>query len=217
LLEKPIKIIYQDDAILVCIKPAGVLSTEEPGQMVCLIKETIGKPNQEVYVIHRLDKEVSGVMVYALNKKASASLNQQIEEKIFEKKYLAVVSGKPSEPAGRYEDLLLRIQSENKTYVVDHLRKGVRDAALTYELLAEKEGKSLVQIHLLTGRTHQIRAQFSSRKMPLLGDRKYGSKEKLSGIALFSYSLKFLHPMSRKMMEFSQNPPEEYPWEIFDK
>jgi len=208
------KILFQDQNIVVCMKPAGVVSTEEPGGMVDLIKEALPQVKQ-VYVIHRLDKEVAGVMVYALNPQAAAFLNKQIEEKTFEKRYLAVVSGKPEEKSGRFDDLLLRIQAKNKTYVVDRMRKGVRDAALKYEVLSETDKTSLVKIQLLTGRTHQIRVQFSSRKMPLIGDKKYGSTVECNKIALFSCMLSFVDPTSKKPVTFSAVPPMEYPWEEY--
>lgn len=203
------RIIYQEETFLVCVKPSGISSEEGP----CGMPELLRKEGncKEVYPVHRLDRAVSGLMVYALTKEAAGKLTKQIQEKIFQKKYLAMVKGVPDPREGRMDDLLLHIAKENKTYVVKRMRKGVREASLTYETIAEKNGYSLEKITLLTGRTHQIRAQFSSRKMPLYGDRKYGDQN-TGDIALWSYELSFFHPESGEQMTFTENPPAGEPW-----
>ena len=159
----------------------------------------------DVYPIHRLDRDVSGVMVYALTKKAAASLSKAVAENALEKVYLAVVHGVPAEKSGVYTDLLFKDSKKNKSYVVARERKGVRRAELSYEVLESRGDKTLVRVKLHTGRSHQIRVQFSSRKMPLFGDKKYGASDGERQIALFSHSLTFPHPCG-KIMTFSAEP-----------
>ena len=213
---KNMKIIYNDNCIIVCIKPAGAVSTDEPGGMPELIRNELDDPRADVRCVHRLDRAVSGLMVFARSSDSAAELSRQISGRSFDKEYLAVVKGCPVPSEGRMDDLLFRNSSENKTYVVSRMRKGVREASLEYKVLGSKEGMSLVRIKLLTGRTHQIRAQFSSRGMPLAGDRKYGSADTQCGIALWSCELSFTHPLTGKQLEFSAMPPKEYPWSLFE-
>lgn len=210
------KILYNDKYITVCIKPAGAVSTDEPGGMPELIRNELGDPKADVRCVHRLDRAVSGLMVYARSSEAAAELSRQISGRSFDKEYLAVVEGCPEAAEGRMDDLLFRNSAENKTYVVSRMRKGVREASLEYRVLGSAEGMSLVRIKLLTGRTHQIRAQFSSRGMPLAGDRKYGSADTQCAIALWSCELNFNHPSSGKPLGFSALPPKEYPWSLFE-
>lgn len=209
-------IIYNDNHIIVCIKPAGAVSTDEPGGMPELIRNELGNSQAGVFCVHRLDRAVSGLMVFARSSDAASELSRQISDRSFDKEYLAVVKGCPVPAEGRMDDLLFRNSAENKTYVVSRMRKGVREASLEYRVLGSLEGMSLVRIKLLTGRTHQIRAQFSSRGMPLIGDRKYGSADTQCGIALWSCKLSFNHPSTGKMLEFSALPPKEYPWSAFE-
>ena len=209
------KLLFSDKDILVCVKPVGALSTDEPGGMPELLREALGDKSADIRTVHRLDRVVGGLMVFARSQAAAASLSRQITDKSFRKEYLAVLHGIPKEKEGTLEDLLFRDSTENKTYVVKRMRKGVRQAALEYSVLAEKNGLSLVRIHLLTGRTHQIRAQFSSRAMPLVGDRKYGAAEANCEIALWSSRLSFLHPRSGEKMDFFLEPSGGYPWSEF--
>ena len=209
------KIIYQDKDILVCIKPAGVKSTDEPGGMPSLIRELLGDPNANVRTVHRLDQVVSGLMVLARRSKAASDLSRQIREGTFEKEYLAVVRGETSAAAGTFTDLLLRNKAERKTCVVQTPGKDVQEAILDYERLGRKDGLTKVRIVLRTGRTHQIRCQFSSRGLPLVGDRKYGAPEEEGPIALWSHRLAFDHPYSGQRMEFVQEPPRIEPWVQF--
>ena len=164
--------------------------------------------------VHRLDKNVSGVMVFALNSKAASSLARQIQEKTVKKEYLAVINGRPTQEKGSMFDLLFRDASKNKTYVVDRERKGVRDASLDYELLVSDEGHSLVRVDLHTGRTHQIRVQFASRGMSLVGDGRYGSGDGKDEPSLFSYKLSFDHPARKKRMSFVAFPEKTGAFEI---
>lgn len=206
--------LYQDAHILLCIKPPRVLSTDEPGGLPELVRETLGDPKADVRTVHRLDRVVSGIMVLARSAQAASELSRQIREGQFHKSYLAVVHGQP-EPKGTYVDLLLRDKRERKTYVVSEMARGVQEAILDYEVVGHQDGLSKVAILLRTGRTHQIRAQFSSRDLPLVGDRKYSLNEDGCEIALWSHRVAFLHPVTGERMEFSAEPPREYPWSLF--
>ena len=207
-------IIYQDKDILVCVKPSGVLSTDEPGGLPELVRQELGDPNANVRTVHRLDRTVSGLMVLARRSKAASELSRQIREGEFQKEYMAVLHGKPEEKSGMLRDLLLRNKQERKTYIVAEPGKDVQEAILEYRVVNETEDLTRVRIQLHTGRTHQIRAQFSGRNLPLVGDRKYGIPEDDCAIALWSYRLAFKHPYSGKPMEFVLAPPEIYPWSI---
>lgn len=204
------ELIYQDRDIVVCIKPAGVLSTDEPGGLPELVRQALGDPQANVRTVHRLDRVVSGLMVLARTKKSAAELSRQIREDRFEKEYMAVVHGQ-TERSGTFRDLLLRNKEERKTYIVSEPGKDVQEAILDYQLLCHVQGLSRVQIRLQTGRTHQIRAQFSGRGFPLVGDKKYGHQEDCN-IALWSCRLAFDHPWTGERMEFTAQPPETYPW-----
>jgi len=207
-------IIYQDKDILVCVKPAGVLSTDEPGGLPELVREALGDPNANVRTVHRLDRTVSGLMVLARRSKAASELSRQIREGEFGKEYMAVVHGYLQEDHGELRDLLLRNKQERKTYIVTEPGKDVQEAVLEYRVLNRTEDLTRVRIQLHTGRTHQIRAQFSGQGWPLVGDRKYSTLEDDCEIALWSYRLTFKHPYSGKTMEFVLEPPARYPWSI---
>jgi len=206
------ELIYVDRDVVVCIKPPRVLSTDEPGGLPELVRQALGDPNANIRTVHRLDRVVSGLMVLARSKKAAAELSRQIREGEFHKEYLAVVHGIPEEESGKMVDLLLRNKEERKTYVVENPGKDVQEAILDYELLSARENLSKVRIGLITGRPHQIRAQFSSRGLPLVGDRKYSLLEDDCEIALWSHKLVFNHPYTGKRMEFVHEPPAGYPW-----
>ncbi len=208
-------ILYQDKDIIVVLKPAGVKSTDEPGGVPSLIRETLGDPNANVRTVHRLDQVVSGLMVLARRAKAASELSRQIRDGEFEKEYVAVVQGSLPEQSGTFRDLLLRNKAERKTYVVTQPQKDAQEAVLDYARLAEADGLSKVRIVLRTGRTHQIRCQFSSRGLPLVGDKKYGGPELDGPIALWSHRLAFRHPYSGEPMEFIHEPPEIEPWAKF--
>ena len=209
------EIIYSDKSIIICIKPAGVLSTDEPGGMPELIRAELGNEHANVRSVHRLDRVVSGVMVFARCHRAASDLGKQVMDKSFSKEYLAVVHGVLPEKEGRMTDLLARNKAERKTYVVYEPGKDAQEAILDYKVLQENEGLSLVRIKLQTGRTHQIRAQFSSRGLPLVGDKKYSINEDECDIALWSFRLKFRHPESGEMIDIRKAPPEVYPWTLF--
>ena len=206
------RIVYQDRDIIVCEKPPRVLSTDEPGGMPDLLRQTLGDPKADVRTVHRLDRVVSGLMVLARSASAASELSRQIREGEFGKGYLAVVHGVPEAAEGEYRDLLLRDKRERKTYVVAEPGKGVQEAILRYQLQATEQGMSRVSIELITGRTHQIRAQFSGRGLPLVGDRKYSTLEDPCEIALWSWKLHFCHPATGEQMDFELQPPQVYPW-----
>lgn len=204
-------IIYEDEALIVCLKPVGVESEGEG--MPRLLREQCGA--KEIFCVHRLDKAVGGVMVYAKTKAAAAALSAAITRRELKKEYLAVVQGVPAEPKSVLRDLLYRDAAKNKSFVVKRMRRGVKEAELEYELVESLDEKSLVYIRLNTGRSHQIRVQFASRGMPLLGDIKYGSKERRCHIALWSCRLAFQHPKTGKVMDFTALPAGGFPWNEF--
>ena len=207
-----IELVYQDADIIVCLKPARVLSTDEPGGVPELIREVLGDPNADVRTVHRLDRVVSGLMVLARNPAAASELSRQIREDSFEKEYVAVIHGTPEYDVGKFWDLLLRDKARKMTFVATQEGKGVQPASLRYRVLHRKNGLSRVRIRLETGRTHQIRVQFASRGLPLVGERKYSTLDDPCDIALWSYRLQFTHPTTGEKMEFVLEPPEVYPW-----
>ena len=172
------EILYQDTGIIACVKPVGLDSeTEFPAAL----KEALGG---EIFPIHRLDKNVGGVMVYARTKSAAATLSKAIQEGSLIKEYVAMVHGTPPE-YGDWEDYLFKDSRKNKVFVVKKERKGVKLARLEFDRRCAGE-TSLVHIRLHTGRSHQIRVQFSSRGFPLVGDHKYGSRDAATAPMLFS-------------------------------
>lgn len=204
-------ILYEDKDIIVLVKPTGVLSqADEKGRksLVDMINEYLREKGDDggVYVIHRLDRQVGGVMVYAKTKFAASFLCESIRKNEMIKEYVAVVHSKPETESGYMEDLLFKDSGKNKTYIVKRERHGVKKAKLYYETVKTAKTQygeaSLVKIRLFTGRTHQIRVQFASRKMPLIGDKKYGGGDERE-IALWSYRLTFVHPVTKEKMTFS--------------
>ena len=209
------EILYEDKDLIVCIKERGILSQEgKEGErtMLSLLSAYTGG---EIYPVHRLDKEVGGVMVFARNQKTAAFLSSQVTDRTMEKEYITVVEGSPDEKDGTMEDLLFFDRSKNKSFTVKKERRGVKKALLSYKVLAEKDGLSLVRVKLHTGRTHQIRVQFSSRKMPIVGDRRYGSKCASNIIALWSCCISFNHPVTKEKMTFKRMS-EEAPFTLKD-
>ena len=207
------QILHVDPSFVVCIKPPRVLSTDEPGGMPDLCRQALGGENFRT--VHRLDRVVSGLMVLARTKRAASDLSQQIRDGIFHKEYTAVLHGSPAAPNGTLVDLLARDKAERKTYVVTQPGKDVQEAILHYELLDRTADFSKVRIELVTGRTHQIRCQFSSRNLPLVGDRKYSTHADDCEIALWSSLLRFRHPKTGEELTFTAPPPDEFPWNQF--
>lgn len=209
------ELIYQDKDIVVCIKPARVLSTDEPGGLPELVREALGDPKADVRTVHRLDRVVSGLMVLARNPKAASELSRQIREEEFGKEYMAVLHGVPEQNAGTLRDLLGRDKARKMTFVADAPAKGIQEAVLDYWILNKNDGYSKVRIRLHTGRTHQIRVQFASRDLPLVGERKYSTLDDPCEIALWSCCLSFTHPATGKKMNFAKEPPSVWPWTEF--
>ena len=204
------KIIFEDDYMVVCIKPVGVLSQRDASgkeNMVDLL-ESVCKT--EIFPLHRLDREVGGVMVFAKEKRSAAKLSQDIVNRDFKKEYIAFLHGVPQKEQGEMRDLLFKDSAKNKSYVVKRLRKGVKEALLEYELLESLnlngDEYSKVKILLHTGRTHQIRVQFASRKMPLVADKKYGANDGFKRIGLWSYRISFNHPITKQRLTFCEEP-----------
>lgn len=206
------ELIYVDDDILICLKPARVLSTDEPGGVPDLAREALGNPKADVRTVHRLDRVVAGLMVLARNAKSASELSRQIRDNEFEKEYQAVVHGGPGDDAGTLVDLLGRDKARKMTFVATEMGKGVQEAVLDYRVLNRTDDMTKVQIHLHTGRTHQIRVQFASRGWPLVGERKYAEFNDPCEIALWSCRLAFTHPKTGEKMEFTHQPPMESPW-----
>ena len=205
------ELIYVDDAVVVCVKPSGVVSTDEPGGVPSLVRKALGNPKAQVRTVHRLDQVVSGLMVLARTEAAASELSRQIREDAFGKEYLAVVHGCP-EKSGTLRDLLYRDKARRMTLVAEEPAKGVQEAVLDYQVVNATQDMSRVRIQLHTGRTHQIRVQFSSRGFPLVGERKYSLLEDGCPIALWSCHLAFTHPVTGKPMDFELAPPAAYPW-----
>ena len=201
------EILYSDKNIAVCVKPVGADSEQDMPRM---LSEALGG---QWHVLHRLDQNVGGVMVYARTKEAAAQLSRAIQEGSLVKEYVAMVHGTPPE-SGELTDLLWKDSRKNKVFVVTRRRAGVKEAKLFYRVLSPGS-ESLVRIRLYTGRSHQIRVQFSSRGYPLVGERKYSTLDDPCEIALFSQSIGFHHPRSHEWMEFRHDPPEGFPWNLF--
>ena len=221
---KSFEIVYSDSSIIVCVKPAGVIceASEEKENMVDLISNAIKKGDSRlpyVGLVHRLDQVTAGLMVFSADQRLTGKLSESIVSKDTEKEYLAVVHGSPEPSEGEMCDLLYRDPKKNKSFVVKRSRKGVREAKLAYSTIATAEGKygkvSLVKIRLFTGRTHQIRVQFASRGMPLIGDGKYGASDNAPSVALLSHRLSLTHPRSGQRMEFTTDLPDGEPWCMF--
>ena len=181
------QILYENAHRILCVKNPGLLSEDAPGKpnLPTLLREHTGG---EIFPIHRLDKETGGVMVYAKTSREAAALSKAVQENALVKEYLAVLCAPPEQPEGVLEDLLFHDRNKNKTYAVQRERRGVKKAKLAYRVLEEKNGLTLVHVRLYTGRTHQIRAQFSSRGCPLLGDRRYGGAT-ADGFGLWAFRL----------------------------
>ena len=187
------ELLYSDREIAVCIKPVGL---DSESQVPEDLRKQLGG---EIFPLHRLDQNVGGVMVYARTKEAAARLSRAIQEGQLIKEYVAMVHGTPPEQ-GDWEDLLFKDSRKNKVFTVKRMRNGVKQARLTYQRLTAGE-QSLVHIRLYTGRSHQIRVQFSSRGYPLVGDHKYGSRDERKEPMLFSCRLTFRHHGEERVFE----------------
>ena len=210
-----IEILFEDADILVINKPIGILSEDSQKGEKGIITFLQNENRKTLHLLHRLDREVGGVMVFSKNKKSASALSTDIANGKFYKSYLAVTDGVPESDEGVYKDLLFKDSKKNRSFVVNRMRKGVREASLEYVVLKKTEKNALVRVLLHTGRTHQIRVQFSSRKTPLTGDGRYGSKVRDCSIALHSHKIVFNHPRTKEMVEFVSNPDFNiYPWNL---
>jgi 23S rRNA pseudouridine1911/1915/1917 synthase len=220
IISNGVKILYEDNHLIVAVKPAGVLSqsdgSDAPDMLTILkayIKDKYSKPG-EVYLglVHRLDRPVSGVMVFARTSKAASRLSEQIRTRRVEKLYRAVVQGR-LEGTGRLENYILKDPSANKVTVYDREVPGAKHAVLEYRSVRASDDRSLIEIRLGTGRAHQIRAQFANAGHPLLGDRRYGNTVLRDGdICLQSFKLAFDHPTKGERMSFEIPSPDCEPW-----
>ena len=208
-----IEILEQTPGLVVCIKPVGVHAQgEAPDALPALLAKQLGAC---VYPVHRLDQAVGGLMVFARTGAMAAKLSQAIAGGTLQKEYLAVLGARPKDDSGELFDLLFHDRFKNKTYVVSKERKGVKKASLSYRVVAEADGLCLVHVRLHTGRTHQIRVQFASRGMPLVGDGKYGSRKNAASPALWSYALTL--PMGGAIARIRALPEAAGVWAPFEQ
>lgn len=216
-------ILFEDNHVLVAVKPPMVPTQADAsgdadmlGMVREYLRETYHKPgNVYVGLLHRLDRPVGGVMVFAKTSKAASRLSRQIREGGMQKEYLAVVHGLP--PAeGRMEDFLLKDGTKNRVKVVREGIPGAKRAALSFRREAARRDRSLVRVFLETGRPHQIRVQFASRRTPLWGDQRYNPQARPGQqIALWAVSLTLRHPVTQETMTFTCPPPDNVPWNLF--
>lgn len=221
-----LKVIFEDNHIIVVEKPVNIPSQgDKTGDVDMLtiikdyLKEKYNKPgNVYLGLIHRLDRPVGGVMVFAKTSKAAARLSEQVREKVFQKTYLVVVNGKMEEGSGCLEDFLLKNERNNMSKVVKEGTKNAKYASLDYEVLKYNEeiNLSVLKINLHTGRHHQIRVQLSSRDHSIYGDQKYGERGHGKQIALWAYTLKIVHPITKEEMTFKSIPELNGTWKILE-
>lgn len=223
-----LKIIYEDNHVIVVLKPQNVLTQgDETGDKSLLdmvkeyLKETYNKPgNVYTGLVHRLDRPTGGVMVFAKTSKAASRLTEQLKNKEFSKKYLTVVVGKPKYKASRLEHFLQKDEKNNIVKACTRGAEGAKQAILEYNTIKTIDKVSLLDVKILTGRSHQIRVQMSEIKTPVFGDVKYGGDSLAKGhnLALWAYELSFTHPTTRKKMTFNCMPPTTLvPWNVFEK
>ena len=209
-------ILHAERSFLVCRKPVGVECEHE---LPALLAEEMKCKADSLYCVHRLDRAVGGVMVWARTPRAAAELSRQVQEKALQKAYLAVCSGIPTPDTGEMRDLLFKDSVKQKSFAVSSSRRGVKEALLDYHVLQDAvlngSPAALVRVTLRTGRFHQIRCQFSSRGLPLWGDKKYSTLPDDGSIALWSHCLHFAHPETGEVLYFEQQPPDCYPWDLF--
>lgn len=223
---QPITVLYEDNHLLVVEKPVNVPTQADASgdpDLLSLLKEDLKiryqKPgNVYLGLIHRLDRPVGGAMVFAKTSKSASRLSDQIRTRSFGKVYLAVVHGTPHPREGRLEHYLAKDRTANMVQVVKPSAKDAKQAILEYQVLESgNEAYSLVQVQLLTGRSHQIRVQYAEIGHPLFGDQKYGAQVNRAGqqIALWSSEIRLLHPIKKEEMVFHSHPPDQFPWNLF--
>ncbi|MBR6421127.1 RluA family pseudouridine synthase [bacterium] len=216
-ITKDPEIIYEDNHLLVVVKPQGIPvqkaeSSNDDFQSLLkdYLKRKYDKPgNVFLGIVHRLDQPVGGVMVFAKTSKAASRLSEEIRQNLWKKQYLAVVDGIPREKKAVMEDYLVKNEEKNEVYVSKKGDPKAKFARLSYETLESKNGRSLLEITLETGRAHQIRVQLSSRSLPIVNDHKYNKNSKnISDIALWAYSVEIIHPVTKENLVFTKEMPE---------
>ena len=208
-----ISILHLDPSLVICIKPAGILSQPSPHSEESMLSLLAARCGGEIFPVHRLDRETGGVMVFARTQRAAACLSQAMARREVRKIYCCVVSGHPLPERGVLKDLLYTDRARGKSFVVQRMRKGVKEAALSYEVLAAGEAHSLLRIELHTGRTHQIRVHMAYTGHPVAGDPVYGPKKvitELHGQCLHAGLLGFAHPRTGEYIELSAELPEYF-------
>lgn len=221
-----LNVLYEDNHIIVVLKEQNIACCpDESGDENLLdeiknyLKVTYNKPgNAYAGLVHRLDRPTGGVMVFAKTSKAAARLSEQMKNGGFEKRYLAVLLGRPQKDKGELENYLRKNAVNNTVYVCTQTEAGAKLASLDYEIKDFKDGLSLAEINLHTGRTHQIRVQTAAINCPVYGDMRYGGEKAKKGkLALWAYSLRFTHPVTGERLRFMAEPPKDgIPWKIFD-
>ena len=206
------KIIHKTAEYTVVCKAAGEDSEHDLPEMLA---EQNGDRATDYYVVHRLDQAVAGLLVLARNRVTAAELSRQLTENSLRKTYLCVVPGVPTPASGEMQDLLYQDKMKRKMFPLKRKRAGVKEASLTYRVLETQAPLTLVEVELQTGRFHQIRCQFAARKLPLVGDGKYGSRVRSPHLALFCRQLSFYDAKEKKECSFTAAPPAEFPWTAF--
>ncbi len=218
-------VLFEDKYLIVCEKPVGVesqVSGRGKEDMITLLSRYRVEKGEDTYVglVHRLDTTTGGAMIYSKREDMTGKLSALLQSGDYKKTYFAVVHGAPEEREGELRDLIYHDKQKNKSFVVAKKRAGVKEGLARYRCLESVtldngEIMSLVKVELITGRTHQIRIQFASRGMPLVGDGKYGSRDNKAKCALWSHRVEFIHPVTKKEIEAWSFPIEMYPWNMF--
>lgn len=221
-----IEILYEDNHLLVVEKPVNIPVQADDSRdedLLTILKNDLKvrfqKPgNVYLGLVHRLDRPVGGVIVFAKTSKAASRLSDVIRKNELERKYLAIVRGVPKTKKAKLEHFLLKDTKKNIVKAVSASHKQAKKAVLDYEVLASNQELSLLSVHLHTGRSHQIRVQLSTSGFPLYGDQKYGQDVNRSGqqIALWAHELSFPHPVSKEVLTFRSEPPNKYPWNLWN-
>ena len=226
-----LNIVYEDEHILLVDKRPGLAVHPHDGAeygrtlidhiQSYLYQKREWRPREEnaftPALCNRIDRNTGGIVIAAKNAEALRIMNQKIKDRELDKRYLAIVEGTPKPSQGSLKGYLFKDAQKNRVFVTDKPQPGAKTCQTNYRVLASRSGLSLVECELITGRTHQIRAQFSSRGLPLVGDRKYSTLEDDCEIALWSHTLRFRHPYSGQPMEFTAEPPARYPWTAFQE
>ncbi|TDF99406.1 RluA family pseudouridine synthase [Paenibacillus piri] len=222
----PVPVLYEDNHVIVVVKPVNVPTQEDDSRdpdLLTMIKQDLKhrhhKPgNVYLGLVHRLDRPVGGVMVFAKTSKAASRLSDAVRTRTIRKRYTAVVNGKPKQPQGTLTHYLLKDTRMNMVSVVTPDKPGAKEAVLDYRVAGQLDGLSLVEIELHTGRPHQIRVQFAAIGCPLVGDQRYGAHLTRPGqqIALWSTALSFDHPVTKETLSFTSAPPAEFPWLLWN-